>query len=121
MDVNGNLHAPAAFIRYPLDKRLDGPQNRSAEHEDHVTKQFYRNVRLTLVPAAIYEWFSYIFYTSSQEFGGYVAIARAKKDYRGSPDISPLISDAVQRTVAKKNAHIAIYPPVSRHVISCES
>jgi hypothetical protein len=55
MDVNNNLHAPAALLRYPLDRRLDGPQNRSAEHEDHITMQFYCNVRLTLVSAAIYE------------------------------------------------------------------
>jgi hypothetical protein len=34
MEVSGQLHAPAVLLkgkspRYPLDRRLDGPQNRS--------------------------------------------------------------------------------------------
>jgi hypothetical protein len=51
MEVNGELHAPTALPPgshwYPLDRRLDGPQNRSGYmsgmNVNHYTKTFGNN------------------------------------------------------------------------------
>jgi hypothetical protein len=44
MEVSGQLHAPAALPqgkspRYPLDRRLDGPQNRSGRGGEEKNSQ----------------------------------------------------------------------------------
>jgi hypothetical protein len=44
MEVSGQLHAPAAFLKeksswYPLDKRLGGPQSRSGRGGEEKNSQ----------------------------------------------------------------------------------
>jgi hypothetical protein len=48
LEVNGQLHAPAALLwrkspRFPLDKRLGGPQNRSGRRREEKILAPYRD------------------------------------------------------------------------------
>jgi hypothetical protein len=54
MEVSGQLHAPAALYpeketRYPLDRRLDGPQSRSGRDGEEKNSQPLRGLETQIV------------------------------------------------------------------------